>query len=276
MSLEKEVTLRALGAEIVRTPTEAPSWSEESNLGVAKRLEKTIPGGIILNQYENPNNPLAHEFGTGPEIIHAIISTPSTEERPSSGKVDCLVAGAGTGGTVTGLSRVIKREHNPECVIVGVDPVGSILSGPSKDPVGGYMVEGIGYDFVPDVLNYEKIDTWQKTTDDDAFGTARDIIRTEGLMVGGSSGSALAGALRYLKSTEGFEKFGGVRGKNVVVLLPDSIRNYMSKPWFVEGVRPKEPTQMWNLIQESLEKTKPANSIVTKNEIKFVNGDSHH
>lgn len=93
--------------------------------GVARRLARTIPGGVILDQYGNPNNPLAHEFGTGPEIIHAISSTPSTPERPSSEKVDVLVAGAGTGGTVTGLSFFIKQKHNADCVIVGVDPVRS-------------------------------------------------------------------------------------------------------------------------------------------------------
>ncbi|KAG8894240.1 cystathionine beta-synthase, partial [Tulasnella sp. 403] len=277
MSLEKEVTLRALGAEIVRTPTEAPSHSPESNLGVAKRLEKTIPGGIILNQYENPNNPLAHEYTTAPEIIHAVTNTPSTEERPSSGKVDVLVAGAGTGGTISGLSKAIKTTHNADCVVVGVDPVGSILAGPSKADIGGYLVEGIGYDFVPSVLSYTYIDTWSKTTDDDAFGTARDIIRQEGLLVGGSSGSIVAGALKYLKSPEGWEKFGSVEGKNVVVILPDSIRNYMSKPWFVDGVRPSEPTKLWKQIQEGIEKTKTTPSSTNHDAapevpVKLVNG----
>ncbi|KAG9016668.1 cystathionine beta-synthase [Tulasnella sp. 427] len=257
MSLEKEVALRALGAEVVRTPTNAPSQGEESNIGVAKRLERTIPGGVILDQYSNPNNPLAHEFGTGPEIIHAITSTPSTPERPSSGKIDVLVAGAGTGGTVTGLSNVIKREHNPDCVIVGVDPIGSLLAGPSKEPLGGYMVEGIGYDFVPDVLNYTNIDAWEKVLDSECFPMAREIIRTEGMLVGGSSGAAVSGALKFLKSKEGFEKFGNVEGKNVVIILPDSIRNYMSKDWFADAIKAEPPTEMWGRIQEALEKTKP-------------------
>lgn len=122
MSLEKEVTLRALGAEIVRTPTEAPSQSEHSNLGVAMRLEKLIPHGVILNQYDNPNNPLAHEYGTGPEIIQAIASTPSTSTRPSSLIVDAFFAGAGTGGTITGASRAFKR-YNKSTEIVAIDPV---------------------------------------------------------------------------------------------------------------------------------------------------------
>ncbi|KIO33774.1 hypothetical protein M407DRAFT_240923 [Tulasnella calospora MUT 4182] len=257
MSLEKEVTLRALGAEIVRTPTEAPSEGEESNIGVAKRLQRTIPGGVILDQYSNPNNPLAHELTTAPEIIHAITSTPATPERPSTEKVDVLVAGAGTGGTITGLSKAIKETHNPDCIVVGVDPVGSLLAGPSEDKIGGYLVEGIGYDFIPGVLNYTHIDTWIKTTDDDSFPMARELIRTEGMLVGGSSGSAIAGALKYLKSEEGFEKFGNLEGKNVVIILPDSIRNYMSKDWFAQAIKSQGPGDMWALIQEGLEKTKP-------------------
>jgi cystathionine beta-synthase len=95
-------------------------------LGVARRLQRTIPGGVILDQYANPNNPLAHEYGTAPEIIHAITATPSTEKRPSSEKVDVIVAGAGTGGTVSGLSKAIKTSHNPNCVVVGIDPVSSL------------------------------------------------------------------------------------------------------------------------------------------------------
>lgn len=122
MSLEKEVTLRALGAEIVRTPTEAPSQSEESNLGVAKRLQKLIPHGVILDQYNNPNNPLAHEYGTAPEIINALASTPSTPTRPSSLIADVFFAGAGTGGTISGASRAFKR-HNASTHIVAIDPV---------------------------------------------------------------------------------------------------------------------------------------------------------
>lgn len=122
MSLEKEITLRAFGAEIVRTPTEVPSASEYSNIGVAKRLQKLIPGGVILDQYNNPANPDAHEFGTGHEIIEAIANTPSTPSHPSSGRVDVFFAGAGTGGTITGTSKAIKRRH-PNAIVVGIDPV---------------------------------------------------------------------------------------------------------------------------------------------------------
>lgn len=116
MSMEKELTMRALGAEIIRTPTEAASDSPLSNLGVAKRLKESIPNAVILDQYRNPNNPLAHELTTGPEIIAAIESLPGNQH------VDVLVAGAGTGGTITGTARALKK-HNKNCTVVGVDPV---------------------------------------------------------------------------------------------------------------------------------------------------------
>lgn len=122
MSLEKEVTLRALGAEIVRTPTEAPSQSPESNIGVAAALQKLIPGGVVLDQYTNKHNPEAHEFGTGPEIVEQVTQAAATATRPTSGKVDAFFAGAGTGGTLTGCSRAIKK-HNPDAAIIAIDPV---------------------------------------------------------------------------------------------------------------------------------------------------------
>jgi len=255
MSREKEATLRALGAEIVRTPTEAAWDSPESHIGVARKLEREIPHGIILNQYDNPNNPLAHEFTTGPEIIAAVTAA-TDSSRASSGKVDCLVAGAGTGGTVTGVSRALKKTHNPDCVVVCVDPVGSVLAPDDvnrkvQSGVCTYQVEGIGYDFLPKVLSREDVDVWEKVDDAEAFAAARELIRVESLLVGGSSGSALAGAIRYLKSDEGFQRFGGVEGKNVVVILPDSIRNYMSKPWFL-APRTDAPTELASKIEAAL------------------------
>ncbi|KAF8347897.1 tryptophan synthase beta subunit-like PLP-dependent enzyme [Amanita rubescens] len=220
MSLEKEVTLRALGAQVIRTPNEAAWDSPESHIGVAQRLQRETPHAVILDQYRNINNPLAHEQTTGPEIIEAVVSTPSTTEHPSSGKVDVVVAGAGTGGTVTGISRAVKK-HNPEVIVVGVDPRGSILAYPeelnAEGQGEGYVVEGIGYDFVPDVLSREAVDRW--------------IIRQEGLLVGGSSGSALSGAYKWLKSKEGRSIAGS--GRNVVVVLADGMRNYMSRDWFL-------------------------------------------
>ncbi|KAH8116302.1 pyridoxal phosphate-dependent enzyme, beta subunit [Phellopilus nigrolimitatus] len=254
MSLEKEAALRALGAEVVRTPTNAAWDSPESHIGVAQRLERAIPHAIILDQYRNVNNPLAHQYTTGPEIIEAVVNTPSTSSRPSSGKVDAFIGGAGTGGTVTGISRALKK-HNADCTIVAVDPKGSILASPESlndDERGvSYVVEGIGYDFIPDVLSRADVDTWTKTSDAEAFAAVRILMREEGLLVGGSSGSALAGALRWLKSPEG-EKIAAAEGQNVVVLLPDGIRNYMSKPWFLQMTMDAEPSPLAKQIASIL------------------------
>ncbi|KAH8103997.1 cystathionine beta-synthase [Cristinia sonorae] len=274
MSLEKEAALRALGAEVVRTPTEAAWDSPESHIGVAQRLQKEIPGGIILDQYRNVNNSLAHEFSTGPEIIEAVVGTPSTSTKPSSGIVDVLVAGAGTGGTITGLSRAIKKAHNPRCTVVGVDPVGSILAQPEGLNTEGegsqYIVEGIGYDFVPDVLSREPgtVDTWLKSTDEESFEAVRKLMRLEGLLVGGSSGSSLSGALRWLKSDEG-KKIAQTKGANVVVLLPDGIRNYMSKPWFLKMALEAEPSPLAQRISSILQQSP---SVVATDVDRLANG----
>ncbi|KAF8659891.1 hypothetical protein AX16_001775 [Volvariella volvacea WC 439] len=259
MSLEKEAALRALGAEVVRTPTEAAWDSPESHIGVAQKLQREIPHAIILDQYRNVNNPLAHELTTGPEIIEAVVSTPSTSTRPSSGKVDALIAGAGTGGTVTGISRALKK-HNKDCTIIGVDPVGSILAYPdtlNTAPEGTmYVVEGIGYDFVPDVLSRDPKDVnfWIKTADEESFAAVKLLMRNEGLLVGGSSGSALSGALRWLKDTEEGRRIANTEGANVVVLLPDGIRNYMSKPWFLKIAMESEPSPLAGVIANVLGK----------------------
>ncbi|KAJ2936958.1 hypothetical protein H1R20_g141, partial [Candolleomyces eurysporus] len=264
MSLEKEALLRALGAEVIRTPTEAAWDSPESHIGVAERLQRAIPYAVILDQYSNVNNPLAHELTTGPEIIEAVVSTPSTSEHPSSGKVDVLVAGAGTGGTVTGIARAIKKTHNKDCIVVGVDPKGSVLAGSgSNSPSDNvpYTVEGIGYDFVPDVLNFEDIDQWMKTGDDESYAAVQQIMRKEGLLVGGSSGSALSGALRWLQSDAG-QQIANTEGLNVVVLFADGIRNYMSKPWFLQIALEAEPSPMAGVISGILGKDKTTNGSV--------------
>ncbi|KIM52408.1 hypothetical protein SCLCIDRAFT_141143 [Scleroderma citrinum Foug A] len=246
MSLEKEVLLRALGAEVVRAPDDEPWDSPKSYIGIAKKLEQEIPHGIILDQYSDINNPLVHEYTTGPEIIDAIVSTPSTPTRPSSLKVDVLVAGAGTGGTVTGVSRALKKRHNSRCIIVGIDPIGSILALPDylNDTDGAVMsdfvIEGIGGCFVPDVLSREPVDIdhWLKTSDEDAFQMVQKLMKTEGLLVGGSSGSALSGTLAWLKTEQG-QKIAQTEGSNVVIILADGIRNYMSKEWFLNfALRP--------------------------------------
>ncbi|MBE7453034.1 MAG: cystathionine beta-synthase [Kofleriaceae bacterium] len=207
MSQEKQVVLEALGAEIIRTPTEAAWDAPESHIGVARRLHEVIPNSHILDQYGNPSNPLAHEEGTGREII-----------AQTGGKLDAVVMTAGTGGTLSGVARVIKREL-PHVQVIGVDPEGSILAGPGE--IKSYKVEGIGYDFIPDVLDRSLVDRWIKSNDRDSFRVARQLIRQEGLLVGGSSGSAVWAALQVAATMKA--------GQRVVVILPDSIRNYLSK-----------------------------------------------
>jgi cystathionine beta-synthase len=207
MSQEKQVVLEALGAEIIRTPTEAAWDSPESHIGVARRLKEVIPNAHILDQYSNPSNPAAHEDGTGREIVDQC-----------GGKLDAVVMTAGTGGTITGVARLIKREV-PGCKVVGVDPEGSILAGPGE--IKSYKVEGIGYDFIPDVLDRRLVDRWVKSNDRDSFIVARQLIRQEGLLVGGSSGAAVWAALQICRDLG--------PGKRVVVILPDSIRNYLTK-----------------------------------------------
>jgi len=207
MSREKQVVLEALGAEIIRTPTEAAWDSPRSHIGVAKQLKEILPNAHILDQYGNPDNPAAHYEGTAEEIL-----------AQTDGKLDACVMTAGTGGTITGTARKLK-EKVPGVKIVGVDPKGSILAGPG--PIHSYKVEGIGYDFVPDVLDRSLVDEWVKTEDRPSFLMARRLIRQEGLLCGGSSGSAMWAAKEWAKRNG--------PGKRVVVILPDSIRNYMTK-----------------------------------------------
>lgn len=215
MSAEKVSVLKALGATIIRTPTQAAWDAPESHIGVARRLVKEIPNAHILDQYSNENNPLAHEFGTAEEIW-----------TQTGGKITCVVAGAGTGGTITGLANGL-RKHNKDIKVVAADPQGSILALPESlnqehrdEP---YKVEGIGYDFIPEVLDQHKVDKWYKTDDKESFKLARRLIAEEGLLVGGSSGSAMAAMVKAAKDLS--------LGKDdvVVVILPDSIRSYLTK-----------------------------------------------
>lgn len=212
MSNEKANTLKILGATVIRTPTEAAHDSPDGLILVAKRLNKEIPNSVILDQYENPGNPLAHYDGTGEEILRAL-----------NGHVDMVVGGAGTGGTITGVSRKIK-EACPECVIVAADPEGSILSVPESlnaSDVSFYEVEGIGYDFIPNVCHRDTVDMWIKTNDKVSLPLVRRLIAEEGILAGGSSGSALWAALQAARNLKA--------GQKVVVILPDGIRNYMTK-----------------------------------------------
>ncbi|MFO2971857.1 pyridoxal-phosphate dependent enzyme [Legionella pneumophila serogroup 10] len=207
MSQEKQSVLERLGATIYRTPTEAAYDAPDSHISLAKKLQAEIPNSHILDQYANPNNPNAHYFGTAQEIIDDF------------GKdLHMVVAGVGTGGTITGIAKRLK-EFNPAIKIIGADPEGSILGGGTE--VKSYHVEGIGYDFFPDVLDNTLIDAYIKTNDADSFRTARRLIKEEGLLIGGSCGAAMWAALQAAKALR--------KGQKCLVILPDSIRNYMSK-----------------------------------------------
>ena len=180
MSGEKIRLLKAYGAEIVITPTSVPPDSAESYNGVADRLTREIPGAWRPNQFSNLANPEVHYRTTGPEIWDQ-----------TGGRITALVAGVGTGGTISGVGLFLK-ERNPAIKVIGADPEGSVLSGDSPKP---WKVEGIGEDFVPKTFNGQVVDDWVRVGDAESFRTARELARREGLLVGGSSGTAVAAAL---------------------------------------------------------------------------------
>ncbi|KAF2676853.1 cystathionine beta-synthase [Lentithecium fluviatile CBS 122367] len=215
MSMEKEQILCMLGTRVVRTPAGVPIESPDSIISVAKCLQKEIPNSYVLDRYGNPENLAAHEFGTAEETLYQ-----------TSNKVDVVVAGAGAGGTITGLSRGLKK-YDPNIILVGVDPLGSVLAVPEtlNQSKAEYKVEGIDYDFVPGVLGQNSADFWIKTTDKDAFNYARQLVREEGMLVGGSSGSAIAGLVRLLALRPELN----TEGKTIVLIFPDSLRNYLTK-----------------------------------------------
>ena len=206
MSSEKIALLRAYGAEVVITPTVVPRQSPESYYSVAERLASEIPGAFQPNQYFNQVNPETHEATTGPEIWEQ-----------TDGAVDAFVAGVGTGGTITGVGRYLKR-MKPGVAIVGADTEGSVYTGDDPRP---YLTEGIGEDFWPETFDPDIVDRWVRVTDRDAFLTARAVTRQEGILVGGSAGSAVFAALAVAKD------YGA--DATIVVLLPDTGRGYLSK-----------------------------------------------
>jgi len=212
MSEEKRSLLRAFGAEVVVTPTNVPPDSPQHYIRVAERLARETPNSFMPNQYVNKMNPLAHYQTTGPEIY-----------RQTDGELDMLVCGVGTGGTITGTGRYLK-ERKRKIRIVGVDPEGSIFyqrfQG-KKEEAHPYFVEGIGEDFMPGILDMSLVDEFVRVSDRDAFHMARRLAREESILVGGSGGAAVVGALKMAE---------GLMEKQVVVtLLPDTGRNYLSK-----------------------------------------------
>jgi cystathionine beta-synthase len=209
MSKEKIDLLRAYGADVVVAPTDVPPDSPQSYYRVADRLTEEIPGAFQPNQYFNQANPRAHYESTGPELWEQ-----------TAGLITHLVAGVGTGGTVTGVARYL-RERKPELVVVGADPEGSIYSG-GAESVRPYLVEGVGEDFWPETFDRSAVDRWITVSDRDAFLTARRLAQTEGILAGGSGGLAVHAALQLA---------GEIDDPNalIVVILPDGGRSYLSK-----------------------------------------------
>ncbi len=207
MSQEKISLLRAYGAEVVICPTAVEPESPESYYSVSDRLAEEIPGGFKPNQYANMANPQAHYETTGPEIWEQ-----------TGGELDAVVISLGTGGTVSGVARYLK-EQKPDLVIVGADPEGSIYSQP--DDVHPYMVEGIGEDFYPTTMDLSLIDEFVTVSDRDSFVTARRMAREEGLLVGGSGGTAVWATLETAR------KYGPEA--TILTIIPDGGRAYLSK-----------------------------------------------
>ncbi len=212
VSKEKEMLLRAFGAEVIRCPTEVPPDDERSYYKVAEKLNKEIENSFIPNQYFNPSNPEAHYLTTGPEIWE-----------DTEGKITHFVCGIGTGGTITGVAKFLK-EKKPDVKIIGVDPEGSIYHEEfykTHGEIHQYKVEGIGEDFLPPTCDLSLIDEIIVVDDRTSFEIARKLAKEEGILAGGSSGSALYAALKIAKKLD--------ENALVVVLLPDTGRNYLSK-----------------------------------------------
>ncbi|MEE4195333.1 MAG: cysteine synthase family protein [Anaerolineae bacterium] len=219
MSPEKVNYLRALGAEVILAPSVGPE-DPRNNVNVAARLAAETPNSFWTNQYKNTANPTAHYVSTGPEIW-----------RQTAGQVKVLVCGMGTGGTISGTGKFLK-EQNPDIKVVGVDVRGSLIKesweaghqvGNDEYEKGKFMVEGIGKYFIPDTMNLSVVDEIVRLEDKDCFMMARDIAHTEGIFAGGSSGGAVAGAIRskYVQALK--------PGEIAVVILPDSGNRYVSR-----------------------------------------------
>jgi cystathionine beta-synthase len=213
MSAEKISLLRAYGAEVVICPTNVERESPQSYYSVADRLTREVPGAFQPNQYFNPRNPEVHYRSTGPEIW-----------RQTEGRITTFVAGVGTGGTISGVGRYLK-EQNPGVRVIGADPEGSIYSG----EIAPYKVEGVGEDFWPGTFDREVVDEFIQVTDRESFVAARKLARQEGILVGGSAGLALHAAIQVAVDSKADDV--------IVVLLPDTGRNYLSKFFSDEWMR---------------------------------------
>ena len=206
-SKEKQDLLKAYGAEVVLCPTDVEPSDPRSYYSVAEELSER-PHHYRPDQYSNPANPEAHVLSTGPEIWEA-----------TDGEIAYFVAGVGTGGTISGTARYLKS-MNPDIVVVGVDPEGSIYTAETDDDVTTYLIEGVGEDFWPETYDPDLTDQYEMVGDAEAFAMTRRLAVEEGLLVGGSCGMAVAGALRVAEEHP---------DDLVVVILPDSGRSYLSK-----------------------------------------------
>ena len=211
MSVERRNILKAYGAEIVLTPGEK---GMKGAIERANELAQEIPGAFVAGQFDNPQNPAAHERTTGPEIWE-----------DTDGNVDAFVAGVGTGGTITGVGHYLKGQ-NPEIEIVAIEPASSPVL--TKGHGGPHKIQGIGAGFVPGVLDTKVYDRVVDVEDEDAFATSKLLAKTEGILVGISAGAALSVAIRLAKDP-------AYAGKTIVVLLPDSGDRYYSTPLFLEN-----------------------------------------
>jgi cystathionine beta-synthase len=218
VSAEKIRQLEAYGVEVIVTPTDLLPEDEDSYYGVARRLADEIDGAFHPNQYFNPANPDAHEATTGPEIWEQ-----------TGGQIDVLVAGVGTGGTITGIARFL-RARKSDVEIVGADPEGSIYSAGPEGDIHQYLVEGVGEDFYPDTVELDLIDRFIMVNDRQSFAMTRRLAREEGLLVGGSCGMAAVAAVQVAQENT---------DRLVVVILPDSGRGYLSKVFNNDWMREK-------------------------------------
>ncbi len=217
-SVDKQDLLRAYGAEVVVCPSNVPPDDPRSYYSVANRLLAEVPGAYIPDQYSNPANPQAQYDTTGPEIW-----------RQTDGGVGVFACGIGTGGTISGVGRYLK-EQNREVTVVGIDPEGSIFTAASDDEVTGYLIEGVGEDFWPETFDPNIVDSYETVSDDEAFAMTRRLVDEERILVGGSGGMAVVGALRVAEERP---------DDLVVVLLPDSGRNYLTKIFNDDWMREK-------------------------------------
>jgi len=222
VSEEKRSLLRAFGAEVVVAPTDVAPESPEHYVNVARRLNSETANSFMPNQYANPGNPRAHYITTGPEVWEQ-----------TGGKLDAFVACVGTGGTISGAGRFLK-EKNKKVRVVGIEPEGSIFYNKKYGtdyPLHTYLVEGIGEDFVPGTYDQTLVDEIIRVSDEESFRTALRLTREEGIFAGGSSGSAVAGALSYAAANPQL--------KQVVVVIPDSGKSYLSKFYDADWRRSK-------------------------------------